>query len=194
MIELPYVPIYGVIIVNCILIWVSLPIILIIIGFNKNKILLLEFSINFILRILYKILKIIFKEYKIDNKIFAIGFDNASNNTTTIPQLITLCNPYFDGQFFHQRCTCHVLNLCVQNDLTLLQDYITPIRSALHYLWKHLQVMKIKNLLMYGVRFSLDVLTRWNFTYKLLSQSNEYKELLYDFMHYNINSIILHPT
>ena len=45
-------------------------------------------------------LKIIFKEYKIDNKIFAISFDNTSNNTAVIPQLITLCNPYFGGQFF----------------------------------------------------------------------------------------------
>ena len=45
-------------------------------------------------------LKIIFEEYKIDNKIFSIGFDNASNNTAAIPLLITLCNSYFGGQFF----------------------------------------------------------------------------------------------
>ena len=64
-------------------------------------------------------LKTIFEEYKIDNKIFAIDFDNASNNTVAIYQLITLCNPYC-GQSFHQRCPCHVLNLCVQNGLTLL--------------------------------------------------------------------------
>ena len=41
----------------------------------------------------------IFEEFKI--KIFAIGFDNASNNIVVIPQLIVLCNPYFDGQFFY---------------------------------------------------------------------------------------------
>ena len=66
------------------------------------------------------ILKIIFEEYKIDNKIFVIGFDNASNSTAVISQLITLCNPYVDVQFFHQRCASHVLNLCVQNGLALL--------------------------------------------------------------------------
>ena len=49
---------------------------------------------------IYMILKIIFEEYKIDNKIFAIGFDNASNNTAAIPHLITLYNLYFGGQFF----------------------------------------------------------------------------------------------
>ena len=41
------------------------------------------------------ILKIIFEEYKIDNKIIAISFDNTSNNTNIIPQLINLCNPSF---------------------------------------------------------------------------------------------------
>ena len=45
-------------------------------------------------------LKTIFEEYKIDNKIFAIGFDNVSNNTVIIPHLINLCNPYFACKFF----------------------------------------------------------------------------------------------
>ena len=44
------------------------------------------------------------------------------------------------------------------------------------------------------VRFSRDVPTRWNSTYKLLCQSNEYKDLLYDFMRYNVTLIILHHT
>ena len=34
---------------------------------------------------IYRMLKTIFEEYKIDNKIFAIGFDNASNNIVVIP-------------------------------------------------------------------------------------------------------------
>ena len=46
------------------------------------------------------ILKTNFEEYKINNKIFAIGFDNASNNTVAIPHLINLCNPYFGSKFF----------------------------------------------------------------------------------------------
>ena len=61
-------------------------------------------------------------------------FDNASNKIAAIPHLITLCNLYFGDQFFHQRCACHVLNLCVQNDLALVQDHITLITNALHYL------------------------------------------------------------
>ena len=47
---------------------------------------------------------------------------------------------------------------------------------------------------MHGVRFSYDVPTRWNSTYKLLCQYDEYKKLLCDFMRYNVSLIILHPT
>ena len=46
------------------------------------------------------ILKTIFEEYKIDNKIFTIDFDNVSNNTNVISHLINLCNPYFGDFFF----------------------------------------------------------------------------------------------
>ena len=45
-------------------------------------------------------LKTIFEEYKIDNKIFAISFDNTLNNTAVIPQLINLYNLYFGDRFF----------------------------------------------------------------------------------------------
>ena len=80
------------------------------------------------------ILKTIFEKYKIDNKIFVIDLDNVSNNTTDIIQLITLCNSYFGARLFHQICDCQVLNLCVQNGLTLFQESIRSIRTALYYL------------------------------------------------------------
>ncbi|KAK2634344.1 hypothetical protein Ddye_029136 [Dipteronia dyeriana] len=91
---------------------------------------------------IYKNMKIIFEEYKIESKIFSIGFDNASNNTAVIPALIELYKPYFNSKFFHQRCVCHVLNLCVQKGLEILQAFIKLIKEALSYLWKHPNVMK----------------------------------------------------
>ncbi|KAL5738364.1 hypothetical protein ACOSP7_031125 [Xanthoceras sorbifolium] len=83
---------------------------------------------------IYKLMKIIFEEYCIESKIFAIGFDNAANNTAAVPQLIQLCQPYSGGRFFHQRCVYHVLNICVQHGLQTLQEWITPIRDALYFL------------------------------------------------------------
>ena len=113
--------------------------------------------------------------------------------------LATLCKPLLGGQFFHQRCACHVLNLCVQSGLDLLKVHIEPIRNAISYLWKHPQCMKswVKYCLSVGktpIRFSRDVPTRWNSTYKLLKQSEEYKKLLCDFMQYNVSNIIIYPS
>ncbi|KAK2662206.1 hypothetical protein Ddye_000780 [Dipteronia dyeriana] len=91
---------------------------------------------------IYKNMEIIFEEYKIESNFFLIGFDNVSNNTAVIPALIELCKPYFNSKFFHQRCACYVLNLCVQKGLEILQAFIKPIKEALSYLWKHPNVMK----------------------------------------------------
>ena len=82
---------------------------------------------------IYMMLKTIFEEYKI----FAIGFDNVSDNAVVISYLINFWNLYFLGKSFHQRCACNVLNLCIQNRLVLIQESIRPIRTTLHYLWKH---------------------------------------------------------
>ena len=57
---------------------------------------------------------------------------------------------------------------------------------------KWVKFRKSRNML--GVRFSRDVSTYWNSTYKLLCQCDEYKKLLYDFMRYNVSLIILHHT
>ena len=91
---------------------------------------------------IYRQLRIIFSEYNIENKIFAIGFDNASANTIAIPSLIDLCKPFLGGTFFHQRCACHALNIYVQKGLETLEHYILPIKKALMFLWRHSSTMK----------------------------------------------------
>ncbi|KZV31018.1 hypothetical protein F511_18122 [Dorcoceras hygrometricum] len=128
----------------------------------------------------------ILEEYGLTSKIFSISFDNASANTCSIDELIRICQPSIGGKFFHIRCTCHILNLCVQDGLRSLETYIKPIRTAIHYLWTHPQVMKqwgrfCKANGMRAKRFARDVPTRWNSTYKLLLSIFQYKELLCGF-------------
>ena len=79
----------------------------------------------------------IFEEFYLINKIFTVSFDNASINTASISDLKKICYPAFDGKFFHIRCACNVLNLCVQDGLKTLQDHLSPIKDAISYLWSH---------------------------------------------------------
>ena len=44
---------------------------------------------------------------------------------------------------------------------------------------------------MHPKKFSRDITTRWNSTYKLLSESVEYRDLLVSFITYNVPSISL---
>ena len=60
----------------------------------------------------------------------------------SISDLKTIYQPNVGGKFFHVRCACHVLNLCVQDGLKSLDTYISPIRKAISYLWVHPQVRK----------------------------------------------------
>ncbi|KZV35079.1 hypothetical protein F511_04384, partial [Dorcoceras hygrometricum] len=132
---------------------------------------------------IFHLMFIILEEYGMTSKFFSISFDNASAKTCSIDELIRMFQPSICGKFFHIRCTCHIFNLCVQDDLKSLELYIKPIRSAIHYLWTHPQVKKQwgKFCKLNGMRvkrFARDVPTRWNSTYKLLLSTFEYKDLL----------------
>ena len=140
-------------------------------------------------------IRIIFKEYDLLGKILTIGFDNASANTVSIKDLIEIYQPNLGGRFFHVRCTCHVLNLCVQNGLNELQCYIDPIKKTLNCIWFHSHVKSelakfCKENDVKPIKFSCDVPTRWNSTYFLLTQSFTYKNLLCCFFPNIVN--ILH--
>jgi len=82
---------------------------------------------------IYKIISSILQEYYLGNKIFSIGFDNSFGNTVSIRELENICKPSFGSKFFHIRCSCHVLNLCVQDGLRSLEIYLTPIKKVISY-------------------------------------------------------------
>lgn len=57
------------------------------------------------------------RSFKIKDKIMSIFFDNASNNTSAINMLKRDLDPFINGEFFHSRCVCHVLNRLFRMDL-----------------------------------------------------------------------------
>ncbi|KAK3225978.1 hypothetical protein Dsin_005840 [Dipteronia sinensis] len=69
-------------------------------------------------------------------------------------------------------------------------------RDSINYIWRQnkLQKLWLKYCSQNGMRpikFSRDISTRWNSTYKLLNESVVYKELLVSFITYNVPSISL---
>ncbi|CAH9090081.1 unnamed protein product [Cuscuta europaea] len=82
---------------------------------------------------IYILIERILIEYNLINKVFAIGFDNASNNTGAIPRLRELCgSSSLMGRFFHQCCACHILNLCVKDRLAALGDAMEVVKGGLN--------------------------------------------------------------
>lgn len=138
----------------------------------------------------------VLQQFGLLKKIFSIGFDNASSNTASVPQLIAACNPTFQGKYFHTRCICHIFNLCVQDGLKMLEKSIHPIRKAvsmlrdkskLHKAW----VKFCKQRHGRSRTFNLDVCTRWNSTYEMLRDTYQYKEDLCAFFSVEVNNHIL---
>ncbi len=74
------------------------------------------------------------RDYFCTDKVLCISFDNASNNDVAVCLLSQNLKPPLNSAFFHVRCMCHILNLCVQKGLEVLQNEILPIRNSLMYL------------------------------------------------------------
>ena len=92
---------------------------------------------------IFRMIKNILEEYGLVKKIFSISFDNAAANTASINDLQNICQPNIGGKFFHVKCTCHVLNLYVQDGLKSLDVLLSPIKKAISFLWTHPKVLKV---------------------------------------------------
>ena len=71
-------------------------------------------------------------------KVFSMVVDNASANDSMVnhlkswlldKSLLSLC-----GDLFHIRCSAHILNLVVQDELANIHGLLTKIRETIRYL------------------------------------------------------------
>ncbi|KAH7667795.1 Tam3-transposase (Ac family) protein [Dioscorea alata] len=137
---------------------------------------------------IYRLIRGVIEEFSLMFKIFSISFDNASAaNMTSIRSLEDFLRPSCGGKYFHIRCVCHVLNLCVQSGLEELKEFVLPVREVIAYLGKSMTLMKkwaryCKAHNMRVKKFPKDVKTRWNSTYRLLSVAFPYRSLLTNFV------------
>ncbi|CAO2168651.1 unnamed protein product [Urochloa humidicola] len=138
-------------------------------------------------------------EWNIEDKVFAITLDNASNNNSFVSDLKdNLVSKHLllgEGKMFHCRCAAHVLNLIVQEGLIAMNGAITSIRDSVKYV-KSSQGRKqrfeklIQDVgISYEKRPSLDVVTRWNSTYHMLTCASEYKRAFQALTHDDIQYV-----
>jgi hypothetical protein len=97
-------------------------------------------------QIIYQAIINVLHEYNLkrdlENNIFSISFDNASNNIKSIDYFTRALNPIMDGIMFHQKCACHILSLTVNAGLktTSVNNLIYKFKDGLHHI-NHFHIM-----------------------------------------------------
>jgi hypothetical protein len=94
-------------------------------------------------QIIYQSIINVLHEYNLkrnlENKIFSISFENASNNIKSIDYFTRALNPIMDGRMFHQKCACHILSLTVKVGLkaTSINNLIYKFKDGLHHIYSN---------------------------------------------------------
>ncbi|KAE8733017.1 hypothetical protein F3Y22_tig00001644pilonHSYRG00324 [Hibiscus syriacus] len=125
-------------------------------------------------------------DWNIDRKISTVTVDNCSTNDLMIHLLLdklSLNSLILGGELFHMRCCAHILNLIVQDGLSVIGDGIERIRDSV-YFWSVTQkrIEKFEEAARHltidcSKKLSLDRKTRWNSTYLMLSVAIVYKDV-----------------
>ncbi|GJV51095.1 zinc finger BED domain-containing protein RICESLEEPER 2-like protein [Tanacetum coccineum] len=124
-----------------------------------------------------------------------LATDNASANDAAMKILVAhyrrlgnlFCDAKFcdgkfaNGKFFHVRCCAHILNLMVQDWLSVIKDIVSKVHASVSYINAcdaRLKVFSqvVQQLHLPDRKLILDCKTRWNSTYKMLSAAISFKE------------------
>ncbi|XP_020963376.1 zinc finger BED domain-containing protein RICESLEEPER 2-like [Arachis ipaensis] len=116
-----------------------------------------------------------------------LTLDNASANDTCQDHLKSILNIHdwllCDGEFFHIRCSAHILNLIVQDGLKIAHDTLDKIRKSVKSVrGSESRMIRFKECVsvIHGLNFTsglhLDVTTRWNSTYIMLESAIKYRK------------------
>ncbi|CAA7057283.1 unnamed protein product [Microthlaspi erraticum] len=77
------------------------------------------------------------KEWGIDKKVFSLTLDNATSNDCMQDilksQLVLRDDLLCGGEFFHVRCSAHILNLIVQDGLKVIGSSLHKTRESIKY-------------------------------------------------------------
>jgi hypothetical protein len=135
---------------------------------------------------LFNIMLECLQDWGLQEKVFSITLDNATNNT--------LCVSYMKanllgknllpskGDLLHGRCAAHVINLIVQDGLAITCTAVDNIRESIKYVRSSPpRKKKFKDIIVQeGIKckkkVTLDVATRWNSTHLMIKTALEYRK------------------
>jgi len=138
-------------------------------------------------QIIYQSIINVLHEYNLkrdlENKIFSISFDNASNNIKSIDYFTRSLNPIMNGLMFHQKCACHILNLTVKAGLKtdVVRALIAKFKQGLAHIFSNQVRRQDFNALcvrlgLGKLRVPWDLDTRWNSTYRMFHRTLRYRQ------------------
>ena len=97
---------------------------------------------------------------------------NASNNTSAIDLFIRIVRGGLLNEIFQVGCVCYIINLTVQDCLTLINPSIENIRYALQFIMQSSRLQEFYALCkLFGLKkrkFHRDIRHCWNSTYLML--------------------------
>ncbi|KAI0531206.1 hypothetical protein KFK09_000759 [Dendrobium nobile] len=124
-------------------------------------------------------------EWDLENKVFTISVDNASNNDRAIKLLKDNFRVrkqlFFGGKIFHVRCCAHILNLMVKDGIKSIEFVVEKIRDTISFLnaseGRLLRFADVVHQLHLPTRkLIMDCPTRWNSTYNMLTVALQLRE------------------
>ncbi|XP_019084298.1 PREDICTED: zinc finger BED domain-containing protein RICESLEEPER 2-like [Camelina sativa] len=119
-------------------------------------------------------------------KVFSVTVDNATANSNALSQFqssfseISNDSLVMAGDFMHLRCAGHIINLIVKDGLTEIDASVVAVRNGISYVRSGPNRRKAFQRRVENGRFSkgsmlLDVCTRWNSTYLMLTRAIKFK-------------------
>ncbi|KAL9661015.1 hypothetical protein QQ045_025834 [Rhodiola kirilowii] len=125
--------------------------------------------------------------WNLDRKLLTVTVDNASANDVLcayISEMVSSRGSITEGKYVHIRCMAHILNLIVQDGIKQCGVHVDKLRAVikyvrgsparLHGLKQQAEKFKVNC----NICLRLDVCTRWNSTYEMLSSAIPYKAVL----------------
>lgn len=130
-------------------------------------------------------------DWNLEKRLFSLTLDNAAANNKCVRAVVKELNNLAKirkspplicgGVFFHVRCLCHILNLVAQDGLSVISKSVKNIRAIIVIVknstvqWEEFQKCAEFFDLDNKSGLPLDVATRWNSTYDMLSHALYYR-------------------